>query len=239
VGKSPLLFLVGINFGERVAEGRKMDLGHTARQIVRLLEPELATEGYDLLDVRIYQGGGRIQVRVYVDLLETEEGTGINMKQVARASRSANMLLEEADLFLGNYIVEVSSPGIRRPLRKPAHFKAVLGQKIEVVMWGKSHRVKGVLTEVGAEKIVVELPSAVATAEDGTAETVALTIERIYEANLDIDFDAQALINADRRQRKDEKRQKRQEKQTKRRGRPKAPKGQKTESPADGGQDKS
>lgn len=224
-----------------MVEGRKMDLGQTAKQIVSLLEPELATDGYELLDVRIYQGGGRMQVRIYVDLLEPEEGTGINMKQVARASRSANMLLEEADLFLGNYIVEVSSPGIRRPLRKQAHFEAALGQKVEVAMWGKTKRVRGVLVGIDGGKIIVE-PAGGTPAPDGdeeVTETVSLSIDRIYEANLDLEFDAQAIINADRRQRKDEKRQKRQEKQTKRRGRPKAPKGQNTKSPADGGADES
>jgi len=217
-----------------VAEGKKMDLGQTARQIIDLLEPELATEDFDLLDVRVYQGGGRIQVRVYVDLPGGVDGPGINMKQVARASRTCNMLLEEADLFLGNYIVEVSSPGIRRPLRKPDHFEAVIGQKIEVTMWGKSRRIKGVLQEVDGNNIVVTVAGALPAADgEDTVETLSLTI------NLDLDFDAQALINADRRQRKDEKRQKRQEKKTKRRGRPKAAKGQKTESPAGGGVDES
>ncbi len=216
-----------------------MDLGQTARQIVSLLEPELATEGYDLLDVRIYQGGGRVQVRIYVDLLVDEDGSGINMKQVAKASRTANMLLEEADLFLGNYIVEVSSPGIRRPLRKPAHFEAVLGQKVEITMWGKSRRIKGVLQKVENGKVVVALGTPASSEGEYAEETVILTIERMYEANLDLDFDAQALINADRRQRKDEKRQKRQEKQGKRRGRPKAPKNKKTDSPAGGGVDES
>ncbi len=221
-----------------MAESKKMDLGQTGRQIIDLLEGELATEGFELLDVRVYQGGGRIQVRIYVDLLNIEDGTGINMSQVAKASRSVNMLLEEADLFLGNYIVEVSSPGIRRPLRKLAHFEAAVGQKVEIAMWGKSRRIKGILQEARGGQIVVALSGASSESEDAD-ETVDLAINRIYEANLDLEFDAQAIINADRRQRKDEKRQKRLEKPGKRQGRPKAPKGKKAVSPADGGADES
>lgn len=224
-----------------MAEGKKMDLGQTVRQIMDLLEPELAAEGFELLDVRVFQGGGRMQVRLYVDHLDAGEETGINMGQVSRASRTANMLLEEADLFLGNYIVEVSSPGIRRPLRKPAHFEAALGKKVEIIMRGKKpiRRVKGVLQKVAGGKITVEPGEGTPTTEGTPVETIELEIKGIYEANLDLDFDAQALINEDRRKRKEDKRKARQEKPGKRRGRPKAPKGQKTESPADGGADES
>ncbi len=224
-----------------MAEGKKMDLGQTVKQIMDLLEPELAAEGFELLDVRVFQGGGRMQVRVYVDSLDAGDDAGINMGQVSSASRTTNMLLEEADLFLGNYIVEVSSPGIRRPLRKQAHFEAAIGKKVEILMRGKKpvRRVKGVLQTVAFGKITVAPGDGSPVAEDASVETIELEIKGIYEANLDLYFDAQALINEDRRKRKEDKRKARQEKPGKRRGRPKAPKDQKTESPADGGADES
>ena len=96
-----------------MSEAERIDTRQVAAQVITLLESELATAGYELLDVRIFRGGGRVQVRLYVDV----PGGGITLDQCAKASRTAGMLLEEADLFAGPYVIEVSSPGIRRPLR--------------------------------------------------------------------------------------------------------------------------
>jgi len=189
-----------------------------ARQVINLLEAELATGGYDLLDVRVFLGGGRFQIRIFVDKLATadEAGGGIALSEVARASRTAGMLLEEADLFAAPYVVEVSSPGIRRPLRTRGHYEAVCGEKIDLKVAGSS-RVRGVLQEVADDELVVLLSEG-----ETEPEVVRVKLERVLEGNLDPEFDVQAIINADRRQRKDAKRQIRQEKAGKRKkGRPK------------------
>jgi ribosome maturation factor RimP len=185
-----------------VNQGRSPDLRQQAGGVIALLEPELAAEGYELLDVRIFRGGGRLQVRVYLDL----PGGGITLDQCARASRSIGMLLEEADLFGGQYVIEASSPGVRRPLRTPAHFRAVLGQRVELKT--RRGRTRGELRSVDEDSLEI-LP----VAEDAVPERVPLA--SVLEANLDPDFDVQALINADRRRRKEEKRDARRTKQSK------------------------
>ena len=73
---------------------RRLDTRQAAGRIIALLEAELAAAGYELVDVRIFRGGGRLQVRVYLD---TAAG-GITLDQCAQASRTVGMLLEEADL---------------------------------------------------------------------------------------------------------------------------------------------
>ncbi len=188
-------------------------------QVIHLLEPDLAADGYDLLDVRIFQGGGRFQVRVYVDLV----AGGITLDLCARAARTVGMLLEEADLFPGQYVIEVSSPGIRRPLRKLSHFEAAVGQKVDLKLKPGSgrQRVKGILEAVEGTRLVV-LPGG--GPDDGQEPpALRLELEEIAEANLDPEFDVQAIINADRRRRKDERREKRRAKARKgRKARPKA-----------------
>jgi len=192
--------------------GKRPDVKQIARQVINLLEAELATGGYDLLDVRVFQGGGRFQIRIFVDNLATAAAPagGITLDEVARASRTAGMLLEEADLFVAQYVVEVSSPGIRRPLRKPAHYQAVCGERIDLKVAGSS-RIRGVLQSVAGDELIV-LPVDAADAEaEAEPVTVRVKLDQVLEGNLDPEFDAQAIINADRRRRKDAKRQVRQE----------------------------
>jgi len=183
-----------------------MDRWAMAARILALLEPELAPAGFDLLDVRIFQGGGRYQVRVYVDLVDG----GINLDQCAQAARTVGMLLEEADLFADQYVIEVSSPGIRRPLRTDAHFAAAVGQDVELKT--AEGRLKGRL-EAYADGVLTVVPRG----EDAVPRTVRAG--ELREANLDPEFDVQALINADRRRRKDDKRAERAERADRKGGR--------------------
>ncbi len=224
-----------------MAEGKRPNTKEIARRVIEVVEAELLAAGFELLDVRVFQGGGRFQLRLFVDMIaeadastDGEAPVGVSMAQVARASRTAGMLLEEADLFAGEYVIEVSSPGIRRPLRKLEHFQRAVGEKIDLKVTGtpdtsgsyKPYRVRGVLQEVVGDELVV-LPPATETTNDAgevvTDQTVVrITLNWVLEGNLDPEFDAQAIINADRRQRKEEKRRLRQEKaKGKKKGRPK------------------
>ena len=215
--------------------GNRPDLKKMAARIIDLLEPELAADGFDLLDIRVFQGGGRTQLRIYVDVPEGN----ISLDQVAAASRTVGMLLEDADPFPGQYVIEVSSPGIRRPLRKLVHYQAAVGQRVDLKIPGKgSSRLRGILKAVQDDHLVIETAQAEQpeAGADGTAE-VTVEIGRIQEGNLDPDFDVQALINADRRKRKEEKRTRRQARSKGRKGarksRPRGPKNREDDSSAE------
>lgn len=86
-----------------------------------LLEPLLAAENVDIFDLQIGPG----IVRVYVD----REG-GIDMESVADATRLISDALDEADPIPGKYSLEVSSPGLERPLRTPEHFRRFVGSTV-------------------------------------------------------------------------------------------------------------
>ena len=189
-----------------------------ASKVMELLEPELAADDLEILDVRVFQGGGRLQVRIYVDLIDG----GITLGQCAKAGRSVNFLMEEADIFPGQYVLEVSSPGVRRPLRTASHFKNALEQRVDLkVRQGfKSRRVRGELISFDGQQLKVELPIPTGSdAEKGEISKVLL--KDILEANLDPDFDAKALINAARRKKKEERREERQARKKPKKGRPK------------------
>jgi ribosome maturation factor RimP len=218
----------------RLAEGNRADLKQMAARMIDLLEPELATAGFDLLDVRIFRGGGRVQLRIYVDLTDG----GISLSQVASASRTVSMLLEEADPFPDPYVIEVSSPGIRRPLRKIEHYQAAVGSKVDLRVMGPGRRrVRGILQEVDGDQIVVAANPAdqpESEVPEGETEEIKVPFRRILEGNLDTEFDVQAMINADRRKRKEDKRQKRESKKKgPKKSRPRSPKKSEDDSSAD------
>ncbi|MBK9473020.1 MAG: ribosome maturation factor RimP [bacterium] len=226
-------------------ESTRFEPRRIAAEVIALLEGELAQQGFNLLDVRVFRGGGRIILRIFLD---TAEG-GITMDEVATASRTASMLLEEADRISDAYVLEVSSPGVRRPLRTREHYLAVVGQRIEVkvAVTDGSKRLRGTLLEVGTTSVTIRpvprsenapapsegeaKPAAAPTAPASEAKPVTIGFNRLREGNLDPEFDVQAIIHADRRQKKDAKQQARRERPARRKGRPKNRDGAK---PADG-----
>lgn len=211
-----------------MADRARPNLKLMASKVMALLEPELAADGLEVLDVRAFQGGGRLQIRIYIDLVDGD----ITMGECAKAGRSVNFLMEEADMFSGQYVLEVSSPGVRRPLRLARHFEAVLEQKVDLkVSQGiKSRRVRGTLVSFDGKQLQVELPiPAGSDAEKGDISKVSL--KDILEANLDPDFDAKALINASRRKKKDDRREERQARKKPKKGRPKNRDGQSSKKP--------
>lgn len=201
-------------------EGARFEPRRLAAEVIALLEGELAKQGFALLDVRVFRGGGRVTLRIFVD---TESG-GITLDEVATASRTCGMLLEEADRLAEAYVLEVSSPGVRRPLRTREHYLAAVGQRVDVkvAVTDGSKRLRGTLLEVGAASVTIR-PVPRADAEPGAPEPkpVTLGMGRLREGNLDPEFDVQAIIHADRRQKKDAKQQARRERPARRKGRPK------------------
>ena len=200
-----------------------------AARILDRLAPELAAAGYDLVDVRIFQGGGRQQVRLYVDRQGPER---IDLDGCAAASFAAGMLLEDADFFAGPYVLEVSSPGVRRPLRREEHFQAAVGREIQLKWRGSQATARGPLSLRGrltavangclmiaptpradappealaATAAVATAEPAVATAEPAVAtaepDVVRVPLLAVLEANLESGFDMQEFIREDRRRRK-------------------------------------
>ena len=96
-----------------------------AERIWGLVEPYLAAEGMELDDVEIL-GGGRL-LRVVV---EGEKPLAVD--RIAAISQGLGRLIEEDDPFPGAYTLEVTSPGLERKLRRPAHFEKAIGSEVAV-----------------------------------------------------------------------------------------------------------
>ncbi len=94
-------------------------------------------EGYFLVDARLLQNN---QIKVFID---ADQGASID--ELARINRTLRKKIEESDLFPeGNFVLEVSSPGLDEPLRQLRQYKKNIGREIEVVL-KDGRKKKGVL----------------------------------------------------------------------------------------------
>ena len=99
------------------------------RRFWSVFEPEITEQGYELVEVEVAgQSGVRI-LRIYID----KEGGGIVHQDCATVSQLLNPLLDADDFISSNYILEVSSPGIDRPVRKPEDFARFAGESITII----------------------------------------------------------------------------------------------------------
>lgn len=99
----------------------------TAEQARRLLEPVLARDGFELVEVEWLRLAGRWTLRVFID----REG-GVSIDDCQGTSRTIETLLDVEDFIEPAYDLEVSSPGLDRPLRKPQDFDRFSGQRAHV-----------------------------------------------------------------------------------------------------------
>lgn len=109
-------------------------------RLLALLEPLVDAAGYDLEDVSVSAAGRRSVVRVFVDA----DG-GIDLDAVATVSRIVSDALDERDadfggagLLGGAYVLEVSSPGVDRPLTEPRHWRRATGRLVGVDIEGEA-----------------------------------------------------------------------------------------------------
>jgi len=139
-----------------------------------LVRPVVEGAGVELIDVAFEGTGGRRTLRVTVD----RDG-GLDLDAIATLSEKIARRLDLEDFGNGRYELEVSTPGIERPLRTPAHFARALGHQVKVKTAAPvdgAHVHTGRLVASDDDGIVVEVegaPRRVAFADIASARTVA------------------------------------------------------------------
>ncbi len=123
--------------------------------VLQVIEPVVTGLGYELVGAEFGQAENGVTLRVYIDKPE-----GILMEDCAAVSRQLNAVLDVEDTIKTAYLLEVSSPGVDRPLFTEAHFAEQIGEEIRVRMTdGVNGRrnFKGKLLAVGDGKATVEV----------------------------------------------------------------------------------
>lgn len=127
----------------------------------KLLTPVLDANHFELYDVEYVKEGGNWFLRTYID----KEG-GITVDDCELVSRALSDLLDKADFIPDAYILEVSSPGLGRQLKRDRHFEKSIGEEVEIKLYKPMNKRKewtGILKAFDAEKLTIEL-------EDGSEQ---------------------------------------------------------------------
>jgi ribosome maturation factor RimP len=151
-----------------------MEADSVIRRAWQALEGDLQTLGYELVEIEFGRQGGSLLLRVFID----KEGDKITLDDCTQASQMLSPLLDGLDFISDRYLLEVSSPGLNRPVRKREHFVRYIGSAFQVTtvasVEGRT-RFKGVLKSVDADTICL----------DASGTEVSLHLENVKKARLD------------------------------------------------------
>ncbi len=134
-----------------------MSLGTTSfNEVAQLIEPTIRDLGFDLVQVRMV-GGGRRTLQVMAEPID--RARGMTVDDCAAISRAISAVLDVADPIEGTYALEVSSPGIDRPLVRRSDFERFAGLEAklecEPAVDGRK-RFRGVVRGLEFDEVVVE-----------------------------------------------------------------------------------
>ena len=120
-----------------------------------LIQPLIDANHFELVDVEWVKEGANWYLRVFID----KEG-GITVDDCELVSRAFEEILDKEDYISENYIFEVSSPGLDRPLKKEKDFARSIGKDVEIKLYKALNKEKefvGVLTAYDSETITITL----------------------------------------------------------------------------------
>ena len=142
-----------------------------------MLAPSVEDLGYELVGVEYVRAGKHSTLRVYIDQEE-----GILVDDCAAVSRQVSAIMDVEDPITNEYTLEVSSPGMERPLFNAAQYAAFIGEEVKIQLRmpiQNRRRWKGVISSVDGEIISVSV--------EGKEERFALS--NIQKANIVPKFD--------------------------------------------------
>jgi len=129
----------------------------------QLIMPLIEENNFELVDMEWVKEAGTWYLRAYID----KEG-GITINDCEKISRAFSDLLDEEDFTSENYILEVSSPGLDRPLKKDKDFARSIGKDVEIKLFkavNKEKEFTGILTAYDSDTVTIEL-------QDGQSMTI-------------------------------------------------------------------
>jgi ribosome maturation factor RimP len=128
--------------------------------LARVIGPIVSAEGFDLVEVKLARFKRSYRVQVFVDI----DG-GVTIDHCALLSSLVGAALDLVDMVAGAYILEVSSPGLDRPLHTAQDFRRKIGVRIEIQILkdGRETTVTGTLTGVENDEIMLSGDTGVQT----------------------------------------------------------------------------
>jgi Uncharacterized protein conserved in bacteria len=147
------------------------------QRLTELLDAPVVALGYELWGIEFIRAGKHSTLRVYID-----HANGVSVDDCAEVSHQVSALLDVEDPITTEYYLEVSSPGMDRPLLKPAHYARYINHVVAVTLRmavNNRRKYKGTIKQVDGEMITITV--------DGRDEILAFA--NIQQANLIPNFD--------------------------------------------------
>ena len=142
----PTLFFVG---------GFFLTSSDPINEIQEIARKIIEAEGLELVDLEYKPGRARSLLRIYID-----KESGVTLSECESVSRQLSAILDVKDLLQSAYVLEVSSPGLDRPLRTDRDYRRELGRMLKVNLVadseGKSEQFSGKLLEATEEVVLIE-----------------------------------------------------------------------------------
>jgi ribosome maturation factor RimP len=142
----PHFFIAAIDGRPRPIEQRKLS---ELNELERIAESLLERMGFELVDLERAGHRARPILRLRIDRRDMQPGAGVTVDDCAAVSRALEEVLDARADLLPSYILEVSSPGVERPLRKRRDFERYLGREVSVrgfqPLVGRSKHIVGLL----------------------------------------------------------------------------------------------
>ncbi len=149
-------------------------------RLQEVIEPPLADLGYECVFAETTVENGRKIVRLFIDRLEAQSALGaVGIEDCVKVTRELDPILDVADVIPGRYELEVSSPGINRPLAKKKDFERFKGKKVAVRTFekvGDRRNFLGTLLGLDGDEIRIDV--------DGREHRVPF--EEVSKAHLDV-----------------------------------------------------
>jgi len=165
VAANPLFFM----------EMGDMERGQIAKVVEEILEPIAVRMGVEVVDVELTGTGGKTILRVLVD-----RPGGITVEECAQVSEALGRQLDILDLIPHAYTLEVSSPGLDRPLKKDRDFAQFAGRKVEITTYAPvkgRRKFKGILRGLVQGEVILDLEGAQVTIPRKAIAQAKLVVE--------------------------------------------------------------
>ncbi|MHB8764708.1 MAG: ribosome maturation factor RimP [Deferrisomatales bacterium] len=153
-----------------------MNVAKTQTAVESLLEPVISALGYELVDAQVGLVGRRVVIRLLVD-----RPGGITLGECAELSREVGPHLDVADLLHGSYALEVSSPGIQRPVKRAADFERFRGERVLI----RTHELVDGRKTFRGENLGLDTDGNLVVDDRETRRRHTVLLTNIREAHLD------------------------------------------------------
>ena len=151
-------------------------------RVTELAEPLAASLGLELAEVEYRQEGRQMVLRLYID----KDG-GVTLEDCSAVSRELTEILDVEDFIQGHYNLEVSSPGLNRPLKKPSDFERYTGRLVKIRTFEPLADDAGNMRKTFLGELL-GLSDSIVRLKLNEGQTASIPLGKVAKANLEFEF---------------------------------------------------